>query len=551
MTGKIFRAILTVALIVLVISLLTVTGFLYDYFGTIQEKELRDQLNFAAVGTEALGISFLEKLRGENYRLTLIQEDGRVLFDTDADPQTVENHRDREEIQQAFWGGTGHSSRYSSTLTEKTTYEAVRLTDGTVLRISVSHYTSWLLLLGMIQPVLIIGLLAAVLSGLLASSMAKKVVAPLNSLDLEHPLENDTYPELSPLLHRIHVQHQEIEIQIKNLQQKNNEFQLVTDNMGEGLVLLNENGIVLTINTAAKKIFQTDDNCIGEDFLTVDRKQDLHNSISQALETGHCSLKSCRNNREYNFDINRIESEGKVLGAVMLIFDITLQSEGERRRREFTANVSHELKTPLQSIIGSTELLENNMVQQHDIPRFLGHIKKQATRLLHLIQDILRLSQLDEGIELNRETVDLRSLTEEIIDSLEVSAQEKNIHLNLEGNAHMQGMKSLLYEILYNLIDNGIKYNIPGGDVTVSLQETEKNIVVSVSDTGIGIPEEDHSRVFERFYRVDKSHSKSSGGTGLGLSIVKHGVELHKGQITVESEEKMGTTMTIVFPKSE
>lgn len=551
MTGKIFRAILTVALIVLVISLLTVTGFLYDYFGTIQEKELRDQLNFAAVGTEALGISFLEKLRGENYRLTLIQEDGRVLFDTDADPQTVENHRDREEIQQAFWGGTGHSSRYSSTLTEKTTYEAVRLTDGTVLRISVSHYTSWLLLLGMIQPVLIIGLLAAVLSGLLASSMAKKVVAPLNSLDLEHPLENDTYPELSPLLHRIHVQHQEIEIQIKNLQQKNNEFQLVTDNMGEGLVLLNENGIVLTINTAAKKIFQTDDNCIGEDFLTVDRKQDLHNSISQALETGHCSLKSCRNNREYNFDINRIESEGKVLGAVMLIFDITLQSEGERRRREFTANVSHELKTPLQSIIGSTELLENNMVQQHDIPRFLGHIKKQATRLLHLIQDILRLSQLDEGIELNRETVDLRSLTEEIIDSLEVSAQEKNIHLNLEGNAHMQGMKSLLYEILYNLIDNGIKYNIPGGDVTVSLQETEKNIVVSVSDNGIGIPEEDHSRVFERFYRVDKSHSKSSGGTGLGLSIVKHGVELHKGQITVESEEKMGTTMTIVFPKSE
>lgn len=551
MTGKIFRAILTVALIVLVISLLTVTGFLYDYFGTIQEKELRDQLNFAAVGTESLGISFLEKLRGENYRLTLIQEDGRVLFDTDADPQTMENHRDREEIQQAFWGGTGRSSRYSSTLTEKTTYEAVRLTDGTVLRISVSHYTSWLLLLGMIQPVLIIGLLAAVLSGLLASSMAKKVVAPLNTLDLEHPLENDTYPELSPLLHRIHVQHQEIEIQIKNLQQKNNEFQLVTDNMGEGLVLLNENGIVLTINTAAKKIFQTDDNCIGEDFLTVDRKQDLHNSISQALETGHCSLKSCRNNREYNFDINRIESEGKVLGAVMLIFDITLQSEGERRRREFTANVSHELKTPLQSIIGSTELLENNMVQQHDIPRFLGHIKKQATRLLHLIQDILRLSQLDEGIELNRETVDLRSLTEEIIDSLEASAQEKNIHLNLEGNAHMQGMKSLLYEILYNLIDNGIKYNIPGGDVTVSLQETEKNIVVSVSDTGIGIPEEDHSRVFERFYRVDKSHSKSSGGTGLGLSIVKHGVELHKGQITVESEEKMGTTMTIVFPKSE
>lgn len=551
MTGKIFRAILTVALIVLVISLLTVTGFLYDYFGTIQEKELRDQLNFAAVGTESLGISFLEKLRGENYRLTLIQEDGRVLFDTDADPQTMENHRDREEIQQAFWGGTGRSSRYSSTLTEKTTYEAVRLTDGTVLRISVSHYTSWLLLLGMIQPVLIIGLLAAVLSGLLASSMAKKVVAPLNTLDLEHPLENDTYPELSPLLHRIHVQHQEIEIQIKNLQQKNNEFQLVTDNMGEGLVLLNENGIVLTINTAAKKIFQTDDNCIGEDFLTVDRKQDLHNSISQALETGHCSLKSCRNNREYNFDINRIESEGKVLGAVMLIFDITLQSEGERRRREFTANVSHELKTPLQSIIGSTELLENNMVQQHDIPRFLGHIKKQATRLLHLIQDILRLSQLDEGIELNRETVDLRSLTEEIINSLEASAQEKNIHLNLEGNAHMQGMKSLLYEILYNLIDNGIKYNIPGGDVTVSLQETEKNIVVSVSDTGIGIPEEDHSRVFERFYRVDKSHSKSSGGTGLGLSIVKHGVELHKGQITVESEEKMGTTMTIVFPKSE
>lgn len=551
MTGKIFRAILTVALIVLVISLLTVTGFLYDYFGTIQEKELRDQLNFAAVGTESLGISFLEKLRGENYRLTLIQEDGRVLFDTDADPQTMENHRDREEIQQAFWGGTGRSSRYSSTLTEKTTYEAVRLTDGTVLRISVSHYTSWLLLLGMIQPVLIIGLLAAVLSGLLASSMAKKVVAPLNTLDLEHPLENDTYPELSPLLHRIHVQHQEIEIQIKNLQQKNNEFQLVTDNIGEGLVLLNENGIVLTINTAAKKIFQTDDNYIGEDFLTVDRKQDLHNSISQALETGHCSLKSCRNNREYNFDINRIESEGKVLGAVMLIFDITLQTEGERRRREFTANVSHELKTPLQSIIGSTELLENNMVQQHDIPRFLGHIKKQATRLLHLIQDILRLSQLDEGIELNRETVDLRSLTEEIIDSLEVSAQEKNIHLNLEGNAHMQGMKSLLYEILYNLIDNGIKYNIPGGDVTVSLQETEKNIVVSVSDTGIGIPEEDHSRVFERFYRVDKSHSKSSGGTGLGLSIVKHGVELHKGQITVESEEKMGTTMTIVFPKSE
>ena len=548
MTNKIFKSILSVAVAVLMASLIIIIGVLYPYFGGVQESQLKDELSLAAEATQQLGEKYLENLDSDRYRLTWVSSDGAVIFDSHADASAMENHADREEIKEALVSGTGSSTRQSSTLTEQTIYEATRLNDGSVLRISVSRATALVLVLGMLQPIAIVLVIAIALSAWLAHRMAKRVVEPLNKLNLEKPMENEAYEELSPLLHRIHAQHKEIKFQMQTLKRKQDEFEQITGNMKEALVLLDNTGRIVSINPAAKALFGAGSTCVGEDFLTIDRKQNMRMALEEANSQGHADFRTKKNGREYQFDLSCIDSDGNNHGMVILAFDITEQVNAEKHRQEFTANVSHELKTPLQSIIGSAELMENGIVKEEDIPRFIGHIRKEASRLVFLIDDIIRLSELDEGAEMPREDVSLKVLAEEVCETLADAAKLKSVSLEVTGDdGFINGVRRLLYEVVYNLCDNAIKYNNPGGKVEVAVTEQQGAVKISVSDTGIGIAPEHQDKVFERFYRVDKSHSKQSGGTGLGLSIVKHAVQYHHGKITVESELNKGTTISVLF----
>ena len=550
MTGKIFRSILLVAAAVLVASLGIIMGCLYEYFGSVQEYQMKDELNLAAVAVESEGESFLAQLHSDRYRLTWVDADGSVRYDTQAGGETLENHAARPEIKSALETGVGENVRYSSTLLEKTLYYAQRLADGTVLRISVSADTIGVLALGMLRPILVVLAVALILSGALARRLSKRIVEPLNALDLENPLDNnDAYEELSPLLNRINRQHLEITHQMRALRQKTDEFAQITRSMREALVLLDEKGCVLSVNLAAEKLLQTDDSCVGRDFLTVERSHEVSAAIARAMAEGHDEIHCERGGRMYQFDITRIDSDGAAVGTVLLAFDITEQEYAERNRREFSANVSHELKTPLQGIIGSAELIEKGMVAPEDVPRFVSHIRMEAARLMTLIGDIIRLTQLDEGAEMPRERVDLREVADEVADNLRDEAAKRNITLSVEGEkAEMEGVPRLLYEIIYNLCDNAIKYNVDEGRVDILVAQSAANTTVTVRDTGIGIPLEDQPRIFERFYRVDKSHSKASGGTGLGLSIVKHAVQYHHGTIELHSEPGKGTEIIVSFP---
>ena len=549
MTKKIFQSILLVAGCVLLASLLIIMGFLYDYFGGVEKNQLRDELSLAAAAVEDGGTDYLSQLTADRYRLTWIAADGSVLYDTRTDAESLENHASRAEVSQALATGIGESTRYSSTLMEKTMYYAQRLDDGTVLRISISRATVGMIAVGMIQPLLIVLIVALILSGLLARRLSRRIVDPLNSLDLEHPLDNDAYEELSPLLKRIHHQHVEIQTQLRELREKTDEFTQITGSMREGLVLLDEHGSILSINAAAQALFGADAQCVGRDFLTIERSHEISAAIQAAAADGHSEVRAERAGRVYQFDISRITSDGKFLGTVILAFDITEQEFAERNRREFTANVSHELKTPLQGIIGSAELIENGMVKPEDLPRFVGHIHAEAARLVTLIDDIIRLSQLDEGGAMPTEPVDLLTVSQEAAENLHDVAAARNVTVSVTGQpAVLPGVRRLIYEIVYNLCDNAIKYNRDGGRVDVTVAADAGGSSITVADTGIGIAPEHQARVFERFYRVDKSHSKASGGTGLGLSIVKHAVQYHHGRIELESTPGTGTTIRVVFP---
>ena len=551
MTKKIFQSILLVAGAVLLASLLIIMGFLYDYFGGVEENQLRDELSLAAAAVEDGGTDYLSQLTADRYRLTWIAADGSVLYDTKTDAESLENHASRAEVSQALTTGTGESTRYSSTLMEKTMYYAQRLADGTVLRISISRATVGMIAVGMIQPLLIVLIVALILSGLLARRLSRRIVDPLNSLDLEHPLDNDAYEELSPLLKRIHHQHVEIQTQLRELHERTDEFTQITGSMREGLVLLDEHGSILSINAAAQALFGADAQCVGRDFLTIERSHEISAAIQAAVADGHSEVRAERAGRVYQFDISCITSDGKFLGTVILAFDITEQEFAERNRREFTANVSHELKTPLQGIIGSAELIENGMVKPDDLPRFVGHIHAEAARLVTLIDDIIRLSQLDEGDAMPTEPVDLLAVSQEAAENLQDAAAARGVTVGVMGQpAVIPGVRRLIYEIVYNLCDNAIKYNRDGGRVDVTVAADADGSSITVADTGIGIAPEHQSRVFERFYRVDKSHSKASGGTGLGLSIVKHAVQYHHGRIELESTPGTGTTIRVVFPNA-
>ncbi|MBQ8378335.1 MAG: PAS domain S-box protein [Oscillospiraceae bacterium] len=552
MTSKIFRSIFTTSLVVLLATLGIITTFLYDYFTNIQINQLKDELSIASVGTEQSGEEYLENLKSDNFRLTWVDSDGTVLFDSQADKSEMDNHINREEISEALKTGKGSSSRYSATLTEKTLYEALLLSDGTVLRISVNRASGFILLMGMLHPVIIVIVIAVIVSAVLAHKMSKRIIEPLNKLDLDNPTENDAYEEIAPLLSRIHKQNMKIERKVTELNRRKDEFELITKNMREGLILLDKNRTILTINSSAMKIFGTDEKCVGNEFLTINRRHEIISAIEKSLTEGHAEIRVILNEKEFQLDISRIETNGETVGVVILAIDITEQADAERLRREFTANVSHELKTPLQTIMGSAELIENGIVKQEDMPRFVAHIREEATRLVTLVDDIIRLSQLDEQTELQKENVSIYEIAREVCGVLHDSADKKDIELLVSGDSgNISGVNHLIFEVIYNLCDNSIKYTPDGGKVEVGISETEKEVTLTVSDNGIGIAPEHHARIFERFYRVDKSHSKKSGGTGLGLSIVKHAVQYHGGKISIVSEENKGTAITVIFPKSE
>jgi len=553
MRQRIFRSISTVALTVLLLSFALIFGLLYGHFTKLQEEELRFQTELAAAGLQSAGEAYFESLRGDGKsRFTWIAADGSVLYDTLADPSSMENHRDREEFQEALKTGYGQSSRYSVTLAQKTLYMAKRLEDQSVIRLCITENSALVLLFGLLFPFFLILSAAVLLSSFLAAQSAKRIVEPLNRIDLEDPLSNkDVYEELSPLLFRMELQQRQIRLQLAALDRKQEEFEAITDSMQEGLILLNACGNILSINRSAMVLYETDKGCIGKDFLNLDRSLPMQTLLERAKAGKGGELRKSFGSREYQLDLSPILREGTVQGAVLLLFDITEKALAESLRREFTANVSHELKTPLQTIAGSAEILLNGLVKAEDTERFIARIYKDAKRMIALIEDIIRLSKLDETEEsreaLLKEPVALLPLAKDLSAELQSSAAAKNVELSVSGEeTTIHSVLPLVREILYNLTDNAIKYNREGGSVEIRILPDG----FRVKDTGIGIPLSEQERIFERFYRVDKSHSRKIGGTGLGLSIVKHAALRLGARVELESREGEGSCFTVRFEEA-
>lgn len=552
MTKRIFRTVFVVAISIFIASAVLFMTVLYDYFSGIQQNQLRMQIDLASQGVEDEGLDYLKNLNIKDYRVTWIGTDGKVLYDSISEADEMENHFEREEVKEALSEGYGASSRYSSTLTQRYLYGAKRLPDGTVIRLSVTQNSLLILTLGMLQPIMIIFVIAIILSAFLASRLSKKIVKPLNELNLDKPLDNNGYDELSPLLRRIDTQQKEISRQSEELKQRQNELEVMTSAMSEGIILLNNRGTVLSINKAAAKLFGTDCFCIGEDIVSINRSLELAQLLNKAKNGEHSERVVELGCGQYQMMASPVISNNIVSGIVLLILDVTEKEKAEQLRREFTANVSHELKTPLHTISGSAELLANGMVKPEDIPIFLKRIYSEAQRMIQLVEDIIRLSHLDEGAEdMKWDMVDLYAVAEETINSLADEAESNGIKFELYGETVLiNGIRQLLQEIIYNLCDNAIKYNCRGGSVSVGIKNENEFAVLTITDTGIGIPAEHQERIFERFYRVDKSHSKEIGGTGLGLSIVKHAAKLHNAEIELHSIVNKGTEITIKFPKN-
>lgn len=546
MTKRIFRSTFAVAAVVLLASFVLITGVLYEYFSNKQMDQLNMQTHLAAQGVESAGADYFNDMDIDGCRITWIAADGTVLYDSQAQQSGMENHADREEVQQALKTGHGESMRYSTTLMERQLYSADRLPDGTVVRISDMQYTPLTLILGMIQPVIIIALL---LSLFLASRMSKRIVKPLNELSLDNADRIETYPELEPLTDKLRSQQHQLREQETELRRRRDEFEAATGNMTEGLVLLNEQGSVLSINRSATHILYISRYCIGKDIRAVSAVPQLRELAEKALGGEHCEAHVCLGGVSYRLYASPVTSGDKVTGAVLLMLDTTEKEQAEQLRREFSANVSHELKSPLHTISGCAELLANGIVKPEDVPHFLSQIQSEAKRMIALIEDIIKLSHLDEGAEdMQREDVDLLAVARRQADNLSQAAESAQVSLSVSGeSAVVNGIPQLLDAIVHNLCENAIKYNRPGGFVKVNVRREGGSALLTVEDNGIGIPPEQQERIFERFYRVDKSHSKEVGGTGLGLSIVKHAAALHNAKINVVSAPGKGTVITVAF----
>lgn len=548
MHKRIFRYSMIVTLIVLTTSIVLIMGIIYDYFESQILNALKRETEYISRAIENEGKDFLRDIQNENERITLIAPDGTVIADTLADADKLDNHSSREEVKQAIEKGSGTSSRYSKTLTQKIIYYAVRLESGNILRVSAKHYSVVVILLGLIQPILVVIIIALILSFVLCQRAAKKLVSPINSLDLEHPENNQTYEELTPLLKKIAYQHKTIEEQLKNALQKQEEFCLITENMNEGFLVIDNEMRILTHNEAAMKLLNMP-NKESENILSVNRSKALRKILENVLSGVRDESETESDGICYRFIANPVFEENQVIGAVIVILDVTESMNREKLRREFTSNVSHELKTPLTSISGFAEIMKNGDTPNEMVIDFSNSIYDEAQRLISLVSDILKISELDEkSVVYEKEPVDLYILAMKIAEMLKPGADKKNVKINVIGNSsEIIGVPKVLYEMVYNLCDNAIKYNKDNGLVDIIITQSYKKIELTVRDTGIGIPKSHQNRVFERFYRVDKARSKAVGGTGLGLAIVKHGAMYHDAELKLESEENVGTMVSIVF----
>lgn len=551
MTKKIFKSIMFVCALVLAVGLAAVMGILYSNFDGQMRKELSKEAAYLAYGVEQQGVDYLKNIKDKSARITYIDQDGTVLFDNEADVSEMKNHSDRTEFQKAEKYGAGESSRYSDTLSEKTIYYALRLKDGTVLRVSGTQDSVLALVENLIFPLCGLLCLMLILSGIMASAISKRIVKPINELDLESPEENRIYEELSPLLSKIHRQNREIQNQLELAKQQQEEFALITENMQEGLIVIDKYTMILSANSSAWNLFHMDRGCQGESVYCLDREEEFRHAIEQVLSGEHTELELKLNGSDIQLIANPVIRDKKTEGAVVLLVNVTEKLERESLRREFSANVSHELKTPLTSISGFAEIMQGGLVKNEDIPKFAGRIYKESQRLLQLVEDVIQISQLDEEkTSYVWEPVDVYQVCKNAFESLKEKAKRLNVHLYICGERmKMEAVRTLLEEAIYNVCDNAIKYNRNDGSVSVFLTQTAQEIQIVVKDTGVGIPKEDQDRVFERFYRVDKSHSKEIGGTGLGLSIVKHAVGALKGSVMLRSEEGNGTEICMKFPK--
>ena len=540
-----------VCALVLAVGLAAVMGILYRNFDGQMRKELSKEAAYLAYGVEQQGVDYLKNIKDKSARITYIDQDGTVLFDNEADVSEMKNHSDRTEFQKAEKYGAGESSRYSDTLSEKTIYYALRLKDGTVLRVSSTQDSVLALVENLIFPLCGLLCLMLILSGIMASAISKRIVKPINELDLESPEENRIYEELSPLLSKIHRQNREIQNQLELAKQQQEEFALITENMQEGLIVIDKYTMILSANSSAWNLFHMDRVCQGESVYCLDREEEFRHAIEQVLSGEHTELVLKLNGSDIQLIANPVIRDKKTEGAVVLLVNVTEKLERESLRREFSANVSHELKTPLTSISGFAEIMQGGLVKNEDIPKFAGRIYKESQRLLQLVEDVIQISQLDEEkSSYVWEPVDVYQVCKNVFESLKEKAKRLNVHLYICGERmKMEAVRTLLEEAIYNVCDNAIKYNRNDGSVSVFLTQTAQEIQIVVKDTGVGIPKEDQDRVFERFYRVDKSHSKEIGGTGLGLSIVKHAVGALKGSVILRSEEGNGTEICMKFPK--
>lgn len=551
MSKKIFKYIMLVSSLITVLGLAFVVGILYHYFQGQLMGELKKEAVYISRGVESAGTDYLKKLNDEESRITYVDESGKVIYDNEADVESMDNHGHRKEIREAEINGEGADERMSSTLSEKTMYYAVRLENGNVLRVSSNQASVWMLLLQLLPPFVAVLILMLLLSGVFASRLSGKVVEPLNGLDLEHPEENDAYDEVQPLLSKIGRQSRQIRLQLEAARRQQKEFSIITENMQEGLLVIDRYTMVLSVNSSVGRLLKVKEVKTGESVYLLNRSEEFRDVVCQVLDGKHEDKVLRLDGSEIQVIANPVTRENKTEGAVILLVDVTEKVEREQLRREFSANVSHELKTPLTSISGFAEIMQDGFVKDEDVKVFAGRIYKEAQRLIRLVGDVIRISRLDEGgLPYQWEKLDLYSLTHDIFSTLHEAAEKQEVHMYMEGGSTvLDTVPMIMEEVLYNVCDNAVKYNRRGGEVFVRLKDGEDAVRVNVRDTGIGIPKEDQERIFERFYRVDKSHSREIGGTGLGLSIVKHGVKTLNGRLWLNSEPGQGTEIIMEFPK--
>ena len=551
MTKKIFKSNIVVAAAVLIFGIACVMAILYQHFGKEINGELKKEASYLSYGVEQDGIDYLKQINEKDDRITYIAEDGTVLYDNMADAEAMENHSERKEVQEALKTGSGYAERTSETLSQKTIYYALRLPDHSVLRVSSTQFSVFVLLMELIPPIIGILIVMLIIAVIVSAHMANKIVEPINNLDLEHPEDNQIYDEVGPLLSKIYKQNRQIKNQLEAARRNQEEFGIITENMQEGLLVIDSYTMILSGNSSVWNMFQLKEAKIGDSVYSLNRNEDFRMLIEQVLKGQHGSVLLHLGNEAIQMIANPVTREHKVVGAVLLLMNETEKVEREQLRREFSANVSHELKTPLTSISGFAEIIQDGLVRAEDIKKFAGRIYDEAQRLITLVEDTIKVSQLDEGENpYEWEQLDAYTVVKDVCGRLKDIAAKKNVHLYIDGDKTMLcTVRPILDEIIYNLCDNGIKYNRDDGTVSIHLRDLGENVEIRVKDNGIGIPGEDQSRVFERFYRVDKSHSKAIGGTGLGLSIVKHGVTFLGGTLKMISEIGKGTEITMIFPK--